>query len=154
MPPSSSFSISAFYLICVPLRVSIAVWAWDDRELTRHQPPSTVAARRIPAVAAATAISASFFFLTTGRLKRDSGAETGRIWWKSLRPVHGALWGSFAALKALQLYNQPPGVQARKGEDRRGPGGDELGSAGRGRVYRSHVAVEQPGFCATKVDVS
>ena len=51
MPPNSAFSISAFYLICVPLRVSIAVWAWDDRELTRHQPPSTVAARRIPAVA-------------------------------------------------------------------------------------------------------
>ena len=105
MPPNSAFSISAFYLICVPLRVSIAVWAWDDRRLSRHQPPSTVAARRIPAVAAATAISASFFLLTTGRLKRDSGAETGRIWWKSLRPVHGALWGSFAALKALQLYN-------------------------------------------------
>ena len=44
--------------------------------------------------------------------------------------------------------------QAQKVEDRRGSGGDELGSAGRGRVYRSHVAVEQPGFCATKVDVS
>ena len=72
MPPNSAFSISAFYLICVPLRVSIAVWAWDDRRLSRHQPPSTVAARRIPAVAAATAISASFFLLTTGRLKRDA----------------------------------------------------------------------------------
>ena len=64
--------------------------------------------RLVPAIIAATAISASFFLLATGRLKRDSGAETGCIWWKSLRPVHGALWGSFAALKALQLRNQTP----------------------------------------------
>lgn len=73
-----------FTLCCIPSRIAIALIARDPQYTEKVVP-----------LAIAIAIGFMYYYLTG---TRTTGAETfGRpIWWNDLRPIHAALWATFA----------------------------------------------------------
>jgi len=82
-----------FLFGCILLRGLLAIAAYDRRGSQLVQ--SLGALALLPAL--------GFFYLYATK-QRTTGLETGGepIWWTDLRPVHGALWLSFAACALLR----------------------------------------------------
>ena len=88
---SGNQSRGAFWLLCVPARVAITLYAYQNRALSWKEDK------------AFTAFGASFaayqLACSAGWLSRVTGPEQKRIWWQTMRPVHAVLWGTFVGLK-------------------------------------------------------
>lgn len=80
-----------FWLVCVPLRVGLAVAAL----LVAHFDPT-----RLPCLAAVLLLPATGFAVQASGLtgERQKGAFGGPAWWSDVRAVHAALYFAAAAL--------------------------------------------------------
>lgn len=79
---------AAFLLGCIGVRAGLTAWA---------AVASPEVLRGLGFFALVPVAGWLWIMLVSGR---DRGLEApgGRIWWQALRPLHAALWGTFAAL--------------------------------------------------------